>query len=118
MVADSGFKTVHLKITHGYAHYSIWPGRVHSGHGASFCFEGEVDGTDAYTVAFDRDQLGLTPYVNVPRILDHRQALMEGEPVKAMVGPFEADEANIHTIRSIGGMFIPFELVDFCWGRT
>jgi hypothetical protein len=117
MVAASGYNTGHLKRTHGYAHYSSRPCREHIGRGASFCFEGEVDGTNAYSMAFDMDQLGLTPYVNVPRMLDHHQALLEGEPTKAMVGPFEADEANVHTIRSCGGMFIPFELVELFLGK-
>jgi hypothetical protein len=117
MVADSGSKTSHLKLTHGYAHYSSRPGRVHIDCGAIFCFEGEVDGTDAYTVAFDRDQLDLTPYVNVSIMLDRHQALLEGDPTKAMLEPFEADESNAHTIHSRGGMFIPFELVEFLFEK-
>jgi hypothetical protein len=117
MVTGSGSKTGNLKLTHGYARYSSRPGRVHIDRGASFCFEGKVDGTDAYSVAFDMDQLGLTPYVNVLRMLDCHQSLLEGEPTKAMVGPFEADEANVLTIHSRGGMFIPFELEDFLLGK-
>jgi hypothetical protein len=68
-------------------------------------------------VAFNRDQLGLTPYVNVPRILDRHQSMLKGEPTNAMVGPFEADESNVHTIHSRGGMFIKVELVDFLLGK-
>jgi hypothetical protein len=118
MVEASGFKTGHLKLTHGYACYSSLPDRAHAERGVSFCFDGEVDRTNTYTVAFDNDQLGLTPCANVPRILDYHQALLEGEPTNTMVGSFEANEANVHTICSRSGMFIPFELVDFCWGKT
>jgi hypothetical protein len=117
MIAASGSKTGHLKITHVYAHYFSWLGRVHIDRGASFCFEGEVDCTNAFLVASDRDKLGLTPYINVPRMLDRHQLLLEGEPTKAMVGSFKANEANVHTIRSRGGMFIPFELQDFLLGK-
>jgi hypothetical protein len=111
MVADSESKTGHLKITHGYARYSSRAGHANIGRGATFCFEGEVDGTDAFTVAFDWDQMGMTLYVNVPRMPDRHQTLLTGEPTKTMVGPFEADAANVHTVRTRGAMFIPFELV-------
>jgi hypothetical protein len=53
----------------------------------------------------------MTPYVNVPRMLDRHQTLLAGEPTKTMVGPFEADATNVHTVRTRGAMFIPFELV-------
>jgi hypothetical protein len=56
-----------------------------------------VDGTNAYTVSFDRDKLGLTPYINVPWMFDRYQTLLAGEPSKAMAGPFEADGVNLHT---------------------
>jgi hypothetical protein len=111
MVADSESKTGHLKITHGYARYSSRAGHANIDRGATFCFKGEVDGTDASTVAFDRDQLGMTPYVNVPLMPDRHQTLLAGEPTKTMVGPFEADATKVHTIRTRGAMFIPFELV-------
>jgi hypothetical protein len=111
MVADSESKTGHLKITHGHAHYSSRAGHANIDRGATFCFEGEVDGTGASTVAFDRDQLGMTPYVNVPQMPDRHQTLLAGEPTKTMVGPFEADATNVHTVRTRGAMFTPFELV-------
>jgi hypothetical protein len=111
MVADSESKTGHLKITHGYARYSSRADQANLDRGATFCFEGDVDGTDASTVAFDRDQLGMTPYVNVPRMLDRHQSLLAGEPGKAMAGPFEADAANVHTTRTRGAMYTPFDLV-------
>jgi hypothetical protein len=42
---------------------------------------------------------------------DRHQTLLTGEPTKTMVGPFEADATNVHTVRTRGAMFIPFELV-------
>jgi hypothetical protein len=111
MVVDSESKTGHLKITHGFARYSSRAGQANLDRAATFCFEGEVDGTDASNVAFDRDQLGITPYVNVPCMPDRHQTLLDGEPGKAMVGPFEADAANVHTVRTREAMYIPFDLV-------
>jgi hypothetical protein len=76
-----------------------------------------VDGTDATIIVFDRDQLGLTPYVNVPPMSDRHHTLLIGEPTNDMVGPFEAEDANVHTIRSRCVMFIPFELVALLLGK-
>jgi hypothetical protein len=111
MVADSESKTGHLKVTHGYARYASQAGQANVDRGATFCFEGEVDDTDASTVAFDRDQLGTMPYINVPRMPDRHQTLLAGEPSKATVGPFEASAANVHTVRTRGATCTPFELV-------
>jgi hypothetical protein len=111
MAADSESKTGNLKVTHGYARYASRAGQANVDRGATFGFEGEVDGTDAPTAAFDRDQLGMMPYVSVPRMPDRHQTLLAGEPSKAMVGPFEASAANVHTVRTRGAMFIYFELV-------
>jgi hypothetical protein len=44
-------------------------------------------------------------------------ALLESEPHQPMVGPFEADEAGVHTIRTRNGMFVPYELVGLLLGR-
>jgi hypothetical protein len=117
MVASEGSNTGVLNLNHGHALYSSRPGKVHVNRGTSFCYEGGVDGTDAYTVAFDAGQLGMTPYVNVPRTPDRHLTLLEGEPAKEMVGPFEADAANVHTIRTRGSMFVPFDLVEFLLGK-
>jgi hypothetical protein len=117
MVADAGSKTGRLKLTHGHASYTSRPGRAHVDRGATFCYEGELEGTDACTVAFDRNQLGLTPYINVAQMPDRHLSLLEGEPTKAMVGPFEASDANVHTIRTRTSMFIPFELVSSLLGK-
>jgi hypothetical protein len=100
MVALEGSKTGVLKLTHGHALYSIRPRRAHADRGTSFCYEGEVDGNDAYTFAFDRNQLGMTPYFNVPRTADQHHTLIEGEPANDRVGPFAKDAANVHTIRT------------------
>jgi hypothetical protein len=111
MVADSESKKVHLKVTHGYDRYASRAGQANVDRGANFCFEGEVDGTDASTVALDCDQLGMTPYINVLRMPDRQQTLLIGEPSKVMVGKFEASAANVHTVRTRGAMFIPFDMV-------
>jgi hypothetical protein len=117
MVAGAGSKSGRLKLTHGHASYTIRPGRGHVDRGATFCYEGELEGTDACTVAFDRNQLGMTPYINVAQMPDRHLSLLEGEPTKAMVGPFEASDANVHTIRTRTAMFIPFELVSSLLGK-
>jgi hypothetical protein len=111
MVADLESTTGHLKVTHGYARYASRASQANVDRGETFCFEGEVDVTNASTVAFDRDQLGMTPYVNVPWMPDQYQTLLAGEPSKATMGPFEASAANFHTVRTRGAMIIPFDLV-------
>jgi hypothetical protein len=55
MVAAEGSKTGIIKLMHGHALYTSRPGRSHADHGTTFGYEGEVDGTDAYTFAFDRN---------------------------------------------------------------
>jgi hypothetical protein len=117
MVADAGSKTGRLKLTYGHASYTSRPGRAHVDRGATFCYEGELEGTDACTVAFDRNQLDLTPYINVAQMPDRHLSLLEGEPTKTMVGPFEASDANVHTIRTRTAMFVPFELVSYLLGK-
>jgi hypothetical protein len=88
MVATEGSKTGVLELTHGHALYASRPIQSHADRGTTFGYECEVDGTNAYTFAFDRNQLGLTPYVNMPRTADRHLTLLEGDPAKDMVGPF------------------------------
>jgi hypothetical protein len=118
MVADSESKTGHLKVTHGYARYASRAGQANVDRGATFCFEGEVDGTDASTVAFGRDQLVMTPYAKFPRMPDRHQTRLAGEPSKAMVGPFEASAANVHTVRTREPCLSPSIWWPSSWTRT
>jgi hypothetical protein len=64
--------------------------------------KGEVEGDDVLDVPFDKNQLGVTPYVNTA---------LESESGKPMMGHFKADEAGVHMIRSRNTMFVPFELI-------
>jgi hypothetical protein len=117
MVAAEGSKTGILKLTHGHALYSSRPSRDHVNRGTSFCYEGDVDGTDAYIFAFDRNQLGLTPYVDVPWTADRHYTLLQGDPADNRVSPFTEDADNVHTIRTRTLMFIPFVLVENLLGK-
>jgi hypothetical protein len=117
MVAAADSKTGRLKLTHLHASYASRLGRAHVDRGGTFCYEGELEGTDACTVAFDRNQLGMTPYVNVAQMPGRHLSLLKGEPTKAMVGPFEAADANVHTIHTRTAMFVPFELVSSLLGK-
>jgi hypothetical protein len=117
MVASEGSKTSVLKLTHGNALYTSRPGRANVDRGTNFFYEGDVDGTDAYIFAFDRNQLGMTPYVNVPRTADRHYTLLQGEPADDRVVPFTEDVANVHTIRTRTSMFIPSVLVEYLLGK-
>jgi hypothetical protein len=57
-----------------------------------------VDGTEIFTVPFDPNQLGLTPYVN-------------------MNGSFKVEDVGVHTIHTPTAMFVPFELVSLLLGK-
>jgi hypothetical protein len=96
---------------------NAWSLKANPDHSTTFCFEGHVDGQDVDTLAVDKHQLGLTGYVNVPQMLDHHITLLEGNTATAMVGPFAANEANIHNIRTRSSMFIPCELVEVLMGQ-
>jgi hypothetical protein len=72
---------------------------------------------DAYTFIVDKHQWGLTPYMNVPRTLDRHLTFLEGSPSADMVGPFEDDAANVHTIRTRSSMLFPFELMEVLLGQ-
>jgi hypothetical protein len=117
MVASEGSKTGILKLTHGHALYSSRTGCAHVDRGTIFCYEGDVDGTDAYTFAFDRNQLRLTPYVNVPWTADRHYTLLQEEHADDRAGPFTEDAANVHIIRTRTSMFIPFLLVKHLLGK-
>jgi hypothetical protein len=100
MAADEGTKTGRLKATHGYERFPGLPGKSHPDRRANFAFEGDVDGTDAYTFAADKNQWGLTPYVNVPKLMERHLTLMEASPSNNMVGPYVTDEAGVHAIHT------------------
>jgi hypothetical protein len=117
MVASEGSTTGVLNLTHGHALYSSRPSRDHADRGTSFCYKGKVDGTYAYTFTFDRNQLRMTLYVNVPRTANFQHKLLKGEPTKDRVGPFTQDAANFHTIRTRTSMFTPFVLVELLLGK-
>jgi hypothetical protein len=70
-----------------------------------------------FTLAVDKNQLGLAANVNVPQILDHHLTFLEGYKVNTMLGPFTADESNIHTISTWYSMFIPYELLEVLMGQ-
>jgi hypothetical protein len=77
MVAEEGMKTRRVKVTHCYERYPGLPGKAHPDRRANFAFEGDADGTDAYIFAVDKNQWGLTPYVNVPQFMDRHLAMLE-----------------------------------------
>jgi hypothetical protein len=107
-----------LKLTHGYERYPGVPGKAHQDRRTNFGLEGDVDGTHAFTFTVDRNQLGLTTYINVPYMLNRHLSLLEGATANDMGGPFAADKANIHTIHtSSATMFIPYELVEVLLGQ-
>jgi hypothetical protein len=117
MVASSESATGKLVLLHGFTLYIGAPGRSNPDRRGHFCYEGDVLGQDIVAVALDRTQLDLTAYVNETRMLDQHHSLLEGDNVKATVGPFAEDEVNFHTIRSRKAMFVPHELVEVLLGQ-
>jgi hypothetical protein len=111
MVASEGSKMGRFKLTQGHERYPGVPGKAHQERRTIFAWTGDVDGMDAFTFTVDKHQWGLTPYVNVPRTLDRYLTLLEGAPTADMVGPFEDDTTDLHTIHTCSSMFVPFELV-------
>jgi hypothetical protein len=54
------------------------PGRANPDHRTNFCFEGDVDGQDVYTVDVEKHQLGVMAYVNVPQMCVGSPSLFAG----------------------------------------
>jgi hypothetical protein len=97
-VADGSSPTGRLKLFHGFERYTGSVGRVDPDRKVNFCLEGGVDGTDVFTVAFDPNQLGVTPYVNVPLNFARHLTLLEANPSEEVLGPYKDDDAAIRTI--------------------
>jgi hypothetical protein len=110
-VSDGHSKTGRLKLLHGFERNAGAVGRQDLDRKVNFCFEGEVDGTDIFTVPFDPNQLGMTAYVNATTTFARHLTLLESEPTQHLVGPFESTAAGVHTIRTRSSMFVPYELV-------
>jgi hypothetical protein len=116
-VADGHSKTGCLKLLHGFERHAGAVGKQDIDRKFNFCFEGEVDGTDVFTVPFDPNQLGMTAYVNATTTVARHLTLLEYEPTQQLVGPFESTAAGIHTIQTRSSMCVPYELVPVFHGK-
>jgi hypothetical protein len=104
MTVAEGANMGWLNLTHVYERYQGVPGKSHQDRRTNFALQSNMDGKDAYTFAIDKNQLGLTPYMNVPQMLDRHMSLLEASPTKDMVGPFVAQK--------IGRAYHPYSLLD------
>jgi hypothetical protein len=99
-IAEEESPTCQLKLRHGFDQFACTAGHVNPDCRVDFCFEGDVDGTDIFTVLFDPNQHGVTPYVNKAQTGGRHLTLPEAEPTNPMVAPFRAEDAGVRTIRT------------------
>jgi hypothetical protein len=76
----------------------------------TMAFEGDVVGIDACTIAFDADQLSVTPDVVVPGP-DRVQQLLNEEPGRDSLGPFKSSKTNVRTTKTRGMGYFPFPVL-------
>jgi hypothetical protein len=80
-VVDKESASGTLQVLHSAQSYPGSPG-VSRDRLTTFLSEGDVDGLDIATVAFDENQLAITADVIVPGSVDHMLQLLADEPTK------------------------------------
>jgi hypothetical protein len=104
-----------LRIIHGIQLFPGLPGHSRD-RLKTFAFEGDVDGVDGATGAFDRQQLAITTDVLVPGSIARTLQMLSSEPTFNALGPFNAGDANTRTTKCRGMAYIPFELMEVVLG--
>jgi hypothetical protein len=97
-VPDGSSPTGVLRIIHGIHLFPGLPGRSRD-RLKTFAFEGDVDGVDGATVAFDQQQLAITADVLVPGSIARTLQLLSSEPTFNALDPFNAGDANTRTTK-------------------
>jgi hypothetical protein len=82
----------------------------------TFAFEGDVEGVDAATIAFDKAQLAITADIVVPGSIARTQQLLNAEPTIDILGPYTASMANTRTTKCRLGAYLPFDLMEMVLG--
>jgi hypothetical protein len=114
-VPDGSSPTGVLRIIHGIQLFPGIPGRSRN-RLKTFAFEGDVDGVDGATVAFDHQQLAITVDVLVPGSIGRTLQLLSSEPTFNALGPFNAGEANTRTTKCRGMAYTPLKLMEVVLG--
>jgi hypothetical protein len=105
-VYDDESGTGRLKLLHGLHIFPGTPGDSRDWM-VNMAFEGDMDGIDACTIAFDTAQLAVTLDGGMPGTLDRFQQLLNKEPVQDALGPFKSSDANVRTTKTRGmGYFL------------
>jgi hypothetical protein len=82
----------------------------------TFMCEGDVDGVDMATIAFDKIQLGITADAMVTGSITRMQHILNDEPNHEIVGPFGAMNANNRPTKSRKLAYIPFDIMELVLG--
>jgi hypothetical protein len=114
-VPDGSSPTGVLRIVHGIQLFPEVPGRSRD-RLKTFAFEGDVDGVDVATVAFDPQQLAITADVVVPGSIARNLQLLRAEPTATILGPYAGTDANTRTTKCRGMAYTPFELMEVVLG--
>jgi hypothetical protein len=101
----------HLEVAHGIQPYHGIPGRHIQDRKIPFGFEGDVTGVDIPTVALDKSQWKITALVNISGTITRTLQILGAEPEDELLGPHKATDANVRTVKTRGGMYIPFEFM-------
>jgi hypothetical protein len=65
----------------------------------TFTFEGDVEGVDAVSIAFDKAQPAITADVVVPGNISRTQQLLDAKPTIDILGPYTATVVNTRTTK-------------------
>jgi hypothetical protein len=77
----------------------------------TFTFEGDVDGVDAATIAFDKAHITITIDIVVPGSIAITRQLLNAEPTIDILPPYTASMANTRTTKCRLGAYLPFDLM-------
>jgi hypothetical protein len=114
-VPDGDSPTGVLRVLHGVHLFPGIPGRSRD-RMKTFAFEGDAEGVDAATIAFDKAQLAITAEIVVPGSIARTQQLLNAEPTIDILGPYTASMANTRTTKCRLGAYLPFNLMEMVLG--
>jgi hypothetical protein len=117
-VEDDESATGHLEVAHGIQPYHGIPGRHTQDHKIPFGFAGDITGVDITTVALDKAQWEMTASVNISGTTARTLQLLVTALDEEVICPHKASDANVCTIKTQGGIYIPFEFMPIVLGQN
>jgi hypothetical protein len=114
-VPDGDSPTGVLRVLHGVHLFPGIPGQSR-GRMKTFAFEGDVEGVDAATIAFDKAQLAITADIVVPGSITRTHQRLDAELTIDILGPYTTSMANTRTTKCRLGAYIPFNLMEMVLG--